>query len=109
MTQAVVQIQGHQFLTKEGEEIITDRYAAKKGEEIELEPLLYFDEKTVKVGTPVLEDVVVVGKILEHLKGKKIRVAKFRAKSRYRRVKGFRPLLTRIKIKKITLRKKKDG
>jgi len=35
------------------------------------------------------------------LKGDKIRVARFKAKVRYRRVKGFRPKLTKIKIEKI--------
>ena len=40
-------------------------------------------------------------KIIEQLKGDKIRVAKFKAKVRYRKVMGFRARLTKLKIVKI--------
>ncbi|PIV62308.1 50S ribosomal protein L21, partial [Candidatus Roizmanbacteria bacterium CG01_land_8_20_14_3_00_33_9] len=35
------------------------------------------------------------------LKGEKIRVARFKAKVRYRRVKGFRSQLTKVQIIKV--------
>lgn len=43
----------------------------------------------------------VSAKVLADFKGEKIRVAKFKAKARYRRVIGFRPSLTRIQINSI--------
>jgi large subunit ribosomal protein L21 len=63
--------------------------------------LLYSDEKKTKIGKPFLKNFQVTGEIESQLKGKKIRVATYKAKSRYRRVVGHRQLLSKIKIKKI--------
>lgn len=110
MKQAVIQIKGHQFLIKEGDELEIDYSPGKIGEKIKLEEVLYLSTKgKVNLGTPFLANASAEGEILEQLKGKKIRVARYRAKSRYRKVKGFRPLLTRIKIRKINLKKKSNG
>ncbi len=55
----------------------------------------------VEVGTPTLTDIVVTGKVLEQKQGEKIRVAKFKAKARYRKVYGHRQELTKIEIESI--------
>lgn len=65
--------------------------------------LLYADEDNVQVGTPYVKGVSVETTVLEHMRGEKIRVAKFKAKARYRRVTGHRQSLTKIKIDKIVV------
>ncbi len=99
---AVVKTGGKQYLVKEGEEIVVDHIDAKEKEKIQLDTLMTFDEegKNVEIGSPVLEKKV-VAEVISHQKGEKIRVARFKAKVRYRKVKGFRPLLTTLKIVKI--------
>ena len=95
---AVVKTGGKQYLVKEGSEIVVDKVEGKEKDKIELETLTVFDpEKEIELGTPFL-DKKTQGVIVEQLKGDKIRVAHFKAKVRYRRVKGFRPRLTKIKI-----------
>lgn len=102
MEYAVVKIGGSQYKVKEGEEIEVDRLPQKEGEEIELpEVLLVVSDGEVKIGQPQVSGATVKAKILSHFKGEKIRVSRFKAKSRYRKVKGFRPYLTKIKIEKI--------
>ncbi len=103
MKQAVIQFQGHQYLLKEGQELDIDHYPGKTGEKIILkEVLLSIDEKgKAKIGTPLVKGAELEIEIVKHLKGEKISVRRYRAKSRYRKVKGFRPMLTRIKVKKI--------
>jgi len=103
MKQAVIQFQGHQYLLKEGQEIEVDYYPGKKGEKLVLKEVLLFIDKEgkTKIGTPLLKGVELEVEIIKHLKGEKISVRRYRAKSRYRKVKGFRPMLTRIKVKKI--------
>ncbi|MBU3978274.1 50S ribosomal protein L21, partial [Patescibacteria group bacterium] len=64
--------------------------------------LLFSDDGICKIGKPLLSDISVSAKVIEQFKGDKIRVAKFKAKSRYRRVQGHRQLLTRIQIEKIS-------
>lgn len=94
------------------------QYKAKEGDIIEVEQinntnasnslydfdkvLLYVNDSDVKIGKPYISNFSVRAKILENIRGKKIRVARFTAKSRHRRVVGFRPSLTRLQIEKIS-------
>lgn len=100
---AVVKTGGKQYLVKEGEEITVDRLEAKEKTKIDLETLMIFDEegKSVDLGVPNLTKKV-QAEVVSHSKGEKIRVARFKAKVRYRRVKGFRPYLTTLRIVKIS-------
>ena len=62
---------------------------------------MYSNGEVVKIGTPSVQDVRVSGTIIGHPRGEKIRVAKFKAKARYRRVSGHRQSLSRVKIDEI--------
>ncbi len=108
----VVKTGGKQYLVKENDEIIVDKInpkpsfakatEGKENDRIELEKLAEFDDEKIdlQLGMPILKQKV-SATIVKQLKGDKIRVAKFKAKVRYRKVRGFRPQLTRIKITKI--------
>lgn len=103
MGYAIIDFQGHQHQVKEGQELVVDQIDKKPGEQVKIEKVLLISgEKEVKVGAPLVKGAAVTAKIIEHLRGKKNRVATFKAKSRYRRVKGFRARLTKLKIEKIT-------
>lgn len=103
MKYAVVKIGGTQFKVVEDDEIEVEKIEGKKGNSVDFkEVLLLVDNGKMKVGKPFLSGVKVKGKILNQIKGPKIRVATYKAKSRYRRVKGHRKLLTKIKIEKIS-------
>lgn len=99
---AVAKIGSSQYKVAEGDEIDVDKIEGKKGSKLIFnQVLLLVDGEKVSVGQPLVKDAQIEAKILEQFKGKKIRVATYKAKSRYRRVKGFRPLLTKIKIEEI--------
>lgn len=99
---AVVKTGGKQYLVKEGMTITVDQLNSEKNEKIQLETLLKFDEegKAFELGQPVLKEKV-SAEVEENVKGDKIRIAKFKAKSRYRKVRGFRARLTKLKITKV--------
>lgn len=102
MKYAVVKTSGKQYKVSEGEEILVEKIGAKEGDSIVFDQVfLLIDDKKVEIGQPLVKRARVKAKILEQLKGEKIRVAKFRAKSRYRKVKGHRQRLTKVKIEKI--------
>jgi len=108
MKYAIVNFKGHQIPIKEGQILDVDRIKGEKGDKVKIDQvLLLADNKDINIGTPTLSDVVVEASIVDQFKGKKLRVATYKAKSRYRRVKGFRPLLTKIKIDKIKVKTKK--
>lgn len=102
MMYAVLKIAGKQYWASEGDILEVDKLPNKVGESINLsEVLLVAGNGNVQIGQPFVSGVAVQAKILGQFKGEKIRVARFKSKVRYRRVKGFRPLLTKIQIEKI--------
>jgi large subunit ribosomal protein L21 len=102
MKYAIVATGGKQYKVTEGSTLEIDKVLSDPGQDILLDKiLLYVDEGVVQVGQPNLDTISVTAKVLEQTKGKKIRVMKFKAKSRYRRATGHRQLLTKIQIEKI--------
>ncbi len=53
------------------------------------------------IGTPILEGARVVAEVIEHVRGAKILVFKYKNKTRYRRRYGHRQDYTRLSIKQI--------
>lgn len=104
MKYAVLKSGGKQYKVKEGDTIIVDKVNSDKNKEVAFENvLLLVSDSGVKLGNPTISGVKVKGKIVEDFKGEKVRVAKFKSKVRYRRVIGFRPMLSKVKIEKIFL------
>ena len=98
---AVIRIGGKQYRVTEGQELLVDKLGDLK--KITPEVLLVAEGDSVSVGTPVLEKAKVTVKVLTELeKGEKIRVFKYKAKSRERRHIGFRAQYTRLLIEKIS-------
>ncbi len=93
---------GKQYRASEGDILQVERIPAEKDKKIVLEKvLLYTNDGKTQLGRPFLTDLKVEASVVDHVRGEKIRVAKFKAKSRYRKVIGHRQALTAIKIEKI--------
>lgn len=102
MKYAVLKTGGKQYKVSVGTEIEVDKIEADVDSNISLDKvLLVADGEVFHVGQPHLEGVTITARVLEQKKGKKIRVAKFKAKARYRKVTGHRQVLTKVKIEKI--------
>ena len=103
MKYAICKIRGKQYKILEGEEVDIEKIKRKEGDKLRIdEVLLLVDNDKILIGQPFVRGASVSYKIVSQIKGEKIRVAKFKAKSRYRRVKGHRQKLTRIKVLKIS-------
>lgn len=95
---AVVRIGGKQYIVAKGETLLVDRLQDGT-KELTLEPLLVFDGKSTKVGTPVVKDVKVTAHVVEPLvKGDKLRVIRFKAKKRVHKERGHRQQYSKIEI-----------
>jgi len=99
MKYAVIRLKGRQYVVNEGDEFLADKQG-KSG--LEAEVLAIKDGDVMHLGTPVLTTAKVEIKDLGEEKGEKLHVYKFRAKSRYRRKMGFRPIFNRLKVGKIS-------
>jgi large subunit ribosomal protein L21 len=108
MKYAVVVSGGKQYKVQEGDVVVVDQLPVDANSAYAFsDVLLFVDGDKREVGLPTLTGVKVSGKVLEHTKGEKIRVAKFKAKAKYRRVRGFRASLTKVQIESIETGKSK--
>ncbi len=100
----IVEQGGKQYRASEGDTIEVDRLPNEVGEAVTLEKvLLSVDKKDVKIGTPSIKGAKVQAKVLEHFKGRKILVFKYRPRQRYRVKSGHRQQYTRLLIESIEL------
>lgn len=99
---AVIKIGGKQYLISPGEKIRIEKIEKKEGDEIIFpEVLLLQKDKTLEIGTPLVEGAKVVGRILKHSKAKKVIIFKYKPKKRYKVKKGHRQPFTEVEILKI--------
>jgi large subunit ribosomal protein L21 len=101
---AVIKLGSKQYLVHEGDEIELERQKSP----LKIDVLLYADESDVLIGNPYLSAVSVKTSVLEEKLGKKVRVARFKKKSRYDKVKGHRQPVSVVKIDKISNSEKKE-
>lgn len=113
MKYAIISHGGKQYHVEEGDTILIDKFDQEIKSDLTFASVLLFrDEETIAIGHPYVNGVHVEAQLVEQVKGEKIRVSKFKAKVRYRKTIGFRPLYTKVLIKKIktsdTPKKKKS-
>ena len=68
---------------------------------VEFDALLVIDGDKTSVGTPFVSGVKVLGEVVEEVKGEKIKVLRFKAKKRIKRLTGHRQHYSLVKITKI--------
>ncbi len=97
MHYAIFEISGKQYLIKPGQVIEVDKLnTVEKSLNLD-KVLLLADEKGVNIGTPYLKEGIKL-EIVDTIKKAKVRVATYHAKANYRRVKGSRREVTRVKL-----------
>ena len=101
---AVIKSGGKQHKVSEGEEILLlEKISLDEGDVIEFSEVLAVNKDgNLNVGKPLLEGAVVKGKVLNHLKTKKITVIKMKRRKDYRKKQGHRQNLTKVKIESIS-------
>lgn len=93
MTFAVVRSGGRQYRVKKDQELVVDRLPGEVGDPVELAASFFAEEGSAGFG-----DRSVRAEIVEHLRGKKIHIYKYRPKKNSRKKTGHRQELTRIKV-----------
>lgn len=100
MAYAVIKTGGKQFRVTEGQVVYVPRIAQEVGNSIELDALTISDGSNVHIGTPLL-DQKVKATVVDHDRGKKIIVFKFKRRKQYKRTRGHRQDYTAIRIDSI--------
>ena len=98
---AIVKTGGKQYKAEAGRFIDVEKLDAEVGAEVSFDALMVVDGDAVKVGTPVVDGVKVVGKVLKQDKAKKVIVYKYKAKKDSHKKQGHRQPYTRVLIETI--------
>ena len=101
---AVIRSGGKQYRVSPGQRVTLERLAGDAGDAITFSDVLLVNGGgEVAVGTPTLEAASVSGEIVEQGRGRKIRVFKYKNKTRYRRLRGHRQLQTSVLVNEVSL------
>ncbi|OGD93198.1 50S ribosomal protein L21 [Candidatus Curtissbacteria bacterium RIFCSPHIGHO2_01_FULL_41_44] len=101
---AVIKTGGKQYKVVEGEVIHIEKLAVDKDPVITFKDvLLAKNERGLVLGKPIIAGAKVQAKVLKKQKGAKIRVVKFKSKSRYLKTYGHRQTRMKVLIEKIQL------
>ena len=97
---AIIQSGGKQLKVKAGDIVEVEKLAVADGAEVIFEEVLAIEGEDGKlnIGTPVVAGAKVVGKVLEVLKAKKVVAFKMKRRKGYRKRKGHRQDLTKVRI-----------
>jgi large subunit ribosomal protein L21 len=98
---AVIRTGGKQYKVTPGQ-VITIEKITSEGPVDFTDVLLVGGEKTT-VGQPLVADGVVKAEVVRQLRGEKIKVFKYKAKSHWSKTKGHRQSLTQVRIKDISM------
>lgn len=84
---AVVELQWHQYIVSQNNELVVDSVDLEVGKSFDVDVLALFNEDGSKIslGTPLVKWATVSFEVKSHQRWEKIRVVKFKRKNRYER------------------------
>lgn len=95
---AIVRAGGRQEKVAVGDVVVMDRVAGEPGATIALPAVLVVDGTAVTTDPAVLAKTKVTAEIVDHRRGPKIDILKYKNKTGYRRRQGHRQELTAVKV-----------
>jgi large subunit ribosomal protein L21 len=104
MGYAVISTGGKQYKVQEGEVVKVERFEGEIGASVIFDNvLMHSDTGNFTVGTPILENAMVKGHIVDQGKNRKIFVFKYKRRKGYSRKQGHRQPYTAVKIDQISI------
>ena len=108
-TYAIVESGGKQYRAEKGAVLVVDRISEDEGAKVALRPVMFSGGDKFVGGGSDLEKVKVEAEVVEHLRGEKIRVFKYKAKKGYRKRRGHRSSLTKLEVKDVKMLTRKPA
>lgn len=99
---ALIETGGKQYRVEKDSVLFIEKLDAAEGDTVTFEKvLLISDEGNVQVGSPMVANAKVTGKVLKQGRSKKITVFKYKPKKNYKKKQGHRQPFTRVVIESI--------
>ena len=98
---AILRTGGKQYKVTPGDVIRIEQVEAESGSTIEFNHIFAVRKESLTVGSPLVENAKVTGKILRNARAPKVRVLKYKRKKQYRRTIGHRQGFSEVLIQEI--------
>lgn len=96
---AVFQSGGKQHRVSEGQTLRLEKLDVETGATVEFDKvLLVANGEDIKVGAPLVEGGKITAEVVQHGRGDKIKIVKFRRRKHSRKQQGHRQWFTEVKI-----------
>ena len=95
---AVVKTGGKQYTVKPGDVIAIEKLPAEIGDEVELPVIFVADGDKIEADPEKAAATKVTAKVLDQFKDKKKLVFKFKKRKGYKKLKGHRQQLTKVRV-----------
>lgn len=100
---AIVNIAGIQTKVTPDEVLTVALMSGEPGASVKFDQVLLLgDGDRIAVGQPTVKGASVTAEIVGHLRGEKVKIFKFKRRREYRRRRGYRSELTRIRVTAIS-------
>ena len=98
---AIVKTGGKQYKVAVDDVVTVEKIVGDPGAEVNFPAVLLVDGDDVTTDAKALAGATVSAKVVEHTKGPKIRIHKFKNKTGYHKRQGHRQPLTKVQVTKI--------
>jgi large subunit ribosomal protein L21 len=98
---AIVKTGGKQYKVAVDDVLTVEKIEGEPGAEVSLPAVLLVDGDEITTDAEVLAGASVTAKVVEHTKGPKIRIHKFKNKTGYHKRQGHRQPLTKVQVTNI--------
>nr|WP_067290521.1 50S ribosomal protein L21 [Marinobacterium profundum] len=96
---AVIVSGGKQYRVQEGQTVRLEKLPAELGSSIEFDRVLMVGAgDDIKIGAPVVDGAKVTAEVVEHGRGKKVTILKFKRRKHHMKRQGHRQSFTEVKI-----------
>ena len=95
---AIVATGGKQLKVTPGDVVSVEKLDAAPGDKVNFNVIFLADEGEITFDADALASATVTGEVIEHFKGEKAIIFKFKKRKGYKRLKGHRQELTRVRI-----------
>ncbi len=95
---AIIETGGKQYKVEANQRIEVEKLDLEVGATVDFKVLMTVDGTKVKAGSPYVKGVVATAEVVNHGKGAKITVYKYKPKKRVRKKQGHRQPFTTLKI-----------
>jgi large subunit ribosomal protein L21 len=96
---AIINVNGTQTRVTKDEVIEVPRLAGEPGQTLTFDQVLMVaDGDKIAVGQPYVKGAKAMAEVLEQFRGPKLKIFKFKRRREYRRRRGYRSELTRLRV-----------